>query len=119
MYLLDSNILIYYLNGDKNVISFVENIEDKPFISVVSVTELLAKPSLSQSELAFIDAFLQKFSVLDIDFYGAREAAYLKRSYRLTFPDALIAATAKVFHLTLISRDKIFKKIPEIKAFYP
>ncbi len=88
MYLLGSNILIYYLNGDKNVISF-------------------------------IDAFLQKFPVLDIDFYGAREAAYLKRSYPLTFPDALIAATAKVFHLTLISRDKIFKKIVEIKSFYP
>ena len=116
MYLLDSNILIYYLDGHKEVGSFVDQIQGKAFISGVSVTELLAKPGLKKDQVELIEAFLEQFSVLDIDEKLAKEAASIKRKYGLSFPDALLAASAKIFDLYLVSKDKVFTKIVELKV---
>lgn len=44
----------------------------------------------------------------------------LRRLYKVKLPDAIIAATAIVFELTLISRnDKDFIQIPELKYINP
>ncbi|MEY4538677.1 MAG: hypothetical protein RLZZ306_434, partial [Bacteroidota bacterium] len=44
----------------------------------------------------------------------------IRRIYKIKLPDALIAATAIVFDLTLVSRnDKDFTQIPELKYINP
>ena len=116
MYLLDSNILIYYLDGQKDVIPFVERTKSSIFISVISVTELLAKPSLTKKQQTLINNFLSQFNILDFDITIARQAAAIKRKYGLTFPDAVLAATAKVFKLNLVSKDRAFKKVKEVRV---
>ncbi len=115
MYLLDSNILIYYLEGQKEIGVFVDSVKSVAFVSVISVTELLAKPKLTKEQITLIEDFLDEFTVLDVGENIAKEAASLKRKYNLTFPDALLAATAKTFDLSLVSKDKIFSRISELK----
>ncbi len=115
MYLLDSNILIYYLNGEGSVGSFFSS-EVSKFISIISITELLAKPSLDIKEELLIMQFLDRFRILPLDVVVAKRAAELKRKHNLMFPDAIIAATTELFDLVLITRDRGFKKVSEIRT---
>lgn len=120
MYLLDSNILIYYLEGKKEVRDFVKTRQSsRSFISVMSVTELLAKADLTKKQLTFLQTFLDKFSIVNFDMPVAREAARFKRIYKLLFPDAVMAATASILKLPLVTRDKHFGKIRELKTIDP
>ena len=114
MYLLDSNILIYYLDELQAIVDFVDAIKPSAYISTISITELLAKPGLTKKQVHSIQSFLDQFMSLDVDKNTAITAAALKRKYTLTFPDAMVAATALLFDLTLVSRDKVFGKIREI-----
>ena len=114
MYLLDSNILIYYLDELQAIVDFVDAIKPSAYISTISITELLAKPGLTKKQVHSIQSFLDQFMSLDVDKNTAITAAALKRKYTLTFPDAMIAATALLFDLTLVSRDKVFGKVREI-----
>lgn len=41
--------------------------------------------------------------------------AYLRREYHLSLPDAGIAATAIQSELPLVTRDKAFRKVSELK----
>ncbi len=115
MYLLDSNILIYHLNGEGAITSFIKG-EMPKFISVISVTELLAKPSITLEQEFLITNFLEQFRMLPLDVLVAKKAAEFKRKYNLTFPDAIMAATAERYNLILITRDKGFKKVSEMRT---
>lgn len=115
MFLLDSNILIYYLDGKSNVESFINDAIEPLYISVISITELLAKASLNSKQQRIIKEFLQRFYIIDLDYGIADRAAALKRKYRLKFPDAVVAATAINNNLTLLSQDKVFGKIRELQ----
>lgn len=120
MYLLDSNILIDYLEGRKEVRDFVKaQKSSRATISVISITELLAKADLTKKQLVFLQSFLDKFSVVNFDRRTAYEAARFKREYKLLFPDAVLAATSRLLKLTLVSRDKHFGGIPELKIIDP
>ena len=59
MLLLDSNILISYLNGNELVISKLNEFKSKDIvlcISVITVTEVLALTTLTQTEIKNIDS---------------------------------------------------------------
>lgn len=116
MFLFDSNVLIYHLEGITRSERFFESTSPS-FISVISVTELLAKPKLTKHQARVIENFLEQFNVLEFDHDIAKKAATLKRKYNLHFPDAVIAGTALYHRLTLISQDKVFKRIKGLKTF--
>lgn len=63
----------------------------------------------------YLQYFLAEFTVLDVNENVAKEAASMKRTYNLSFPDALLAAAAKIFNLSLVSKDKIFSRITELR----
>ncbi|MBI2638917.1 type II toxin-antitoxin system VapC family toxin [Candidatus Peregrinibacteria bacterium] len=120
MYLLDSNILIYYLEGRKEVRDFVKmQKSSRASIPVISVTELLAKADLTKKQLTFLQSFLDNFSIVSFDMRAAQEAARFKRTYKLLFPDAVLAGTAHLLKLPLVTRDKHFAKIRELKIIDP
>ncbi len=118
--LLDTNIVILYLAGIEEVRPYVESTKYYSYISAITVTELLAKSDLSKSEQKLILGVISKFDVIDFDTNVAYAAADLKRKHKsLKTPDAVLAATAHVHSLVLVSRDKNFKKIKEIKVEEP
>lgn len=115
--LCDTNILIEYLKGDSSVVTTILELQQArqpPFVSVVTITEILAYPPITPHEYAQVTQFLSAFIPLSISAPIAHRASLFKRQYHLSLGDAFIAATAEESNLPLITRDRDFQKVREI-----
>ena len=115
--LLDSNILIGYLNGDPIIGSTLRSWREAGavlFISHISVIEILSYPTLSAQEIVAIEDFLSDFIVIPLDMQVSRHAAEIRRLYKLLTPDAIIVGSAIANNLPLATRDKKIRTIPGI-----
>src|SRR3989344_728224 len=96
---LDSNIVIGYLNGDANIIASLQSLRQSNtvlFISSVTSIEALSLASLTPENTEHIEAFLNGFIIVPVDMRIVPVAAALRRRHRLTVPDAAVVATAMV-----------------------
>jgi len=117
--LIDTNILIAHLQGDKVVSETLEQWwkEGKPlFVSAISKIEVLSLPSLAHTQIVDYTLFLNSFISIPVDDAIVSEAARLRRQYRISLPDASIAATSILYRTSLVTRDKGFNKINEIST---
>jgi hypothetical protein len=110
LYLFDTNILIYYFNGqiaDKDV-ETIDNLLQNSFnISIISKIEFLgwgefaANPALCDRAQEFI-----RHAVLyDLTEEIADETIKLRQQFKTKTPDAIIAATALVNGLAVLTRN--------------
>ncbi len=116
---LDTNIIIAYLNGDEKVIEairkwFAEGIG--LFISAVTYAEVLSLREASASDLELMRSFLDLFVVIPVDKALAEGIASIKREENIKFPDAAIIATARYTSSSLVTRDKRLHKIRGISV---
>lgn len=108
--LFDTNTLIYFLAGtlptgpfNENAISTLKQVVREGYaVSFVSRIELFAR-ELSPREASTLLQLLTNAVILWADEEIAVEAIRVRRDHRLKLPDALIAATAIVHDLELIS----------------
>ncbi len=115
--LCDTNILIAYLNGEARIFAILSRWKQERrvlYVSVATVTELFAHPLITDKEGRRIETFLSFFTILPFDVRLAKHAAFLKRRYTLSFPDAVIAGTAWSKGIPLITRDKQLFKVKEV-----
>jgi len=81
-------------------------------ISFVSKVEVLSLPGLKDTQIKQIEDFLNTF---DIEHFTSNSildtAAALRRKKLLTLGDAMIAATAIVGRMTLVTNDKKLLKV--------
>ncbi|MFZ0428701.1 MAG: type II toxin-antitoxin system VapC family toxin [Acidobacteriota bacterium] len=101
--LLDTNILIDFLNGVDAARRFLDDEQEKA-ISVVTWIEVMVGARGPREEET-IEAWLARFPVFEIDSAVAREAVALRRKYKIRLPDALIWATAAVHRRILATRN--------------
>lgn len=122
-YLIDSNVIIDYaanrlpLKGS----DFAENIFNSEFlISVVVKIEVLGFMDLPDKTKGLED-FLDTATILPLDDALALKTIALRRlNKKLKLGDAIIAATALVYDLTLITRNiSDFKNIADLKLLNP
>jgi predicted nucleic acid-binding protein len=116
-YLLDTNILIYYLNGslDTRAQVFVSNIMNQMDwqLSIITKIELLGFRFDSAAHLEIAERLLIGCTFLPLSNVIVEKTIDLRQNHKLKTPDAIIAATAILNNMTLISRnDKDFIKIP-------
>lgn len=114
---LDTNILIAYFEGDLAVIDFVLREKEAGralFVSSVAVAELLSLPAMTDAYLQRFKNFINDLISIPFDNELAEVAAGLRRRYKLSLPDAAIAATALTRHSPLITRDKGLRKVKEL-----
>jgi len=64
-YLLDTNMLIYYLNGDEKAIEFVDKNLKKSAISSITYLEILVF-SYDEEEDKQVRDFLELFKIYDV-----------------------------------------------------
>ncbi|MEK9154304.1 MAG: hypothetical protein AAB798_02425, partial [Patescibacteria group bacterium] len=67
--ILDSNILIGYLNGDERIIATLQTWRESGtvlFISATSAIEVLSLSSLTSDDVAGIEKFLDDFIVIPV-----------------------------------------------------
>ncbi|MDD2776357.1 MAG: type II toxin-antitoxin system VapC family toxin [Gallionella sp.] len=117
MYLLDTNI-ISELRRPKphgGVVAWLESVEDKDlYLSAVTLGEIQAGIELTRTQDAakaaqieqWLNQVAQTFNVLPMD--GGIFRAWAKLMHHTSdtlYEDAMIAATAQVHHLTVVTRN--------------
>jgi len=122
-YIIDTNILIYYLDGSipKKQLKKVEKIFLDSFnISTITKIELLGWQKISKTMISKIARFIQNAEVYYIDSSIENKAIEIKQKFKIAIPDALIAATALLNNFTLVTRNQHdFNKISELKIYNP
>ena len=113
-YLIDTNVILDVMGGKlpaKSEIFLSQIIDDHINLSAINKIELLG---FSNVEQVLID--LVSFAVIyHIDDEIIDVTIELRKKYKIKLPDAVIAATAIVNDLTLISHNfKDFQKITEL-----
>ncbi len=73
-------------------------------ISVINWIELLVNPRTAE-EKAVLELFIASSPVLPLDAAVVRQTIQLRQQYRTKLPDAIVAATALVHGLVLVSRN--------------
>lgn len=113
-YLVDTNIVIYTLKGEKEVVEAMESFEDETielFYSTIVEAELFSFHQLTENQKIKIRKLLDLGEIIDVDSDVALKAAELRalssKQYnrKLKLPDALIAATALLTSAVLVTRN--------------
>ncbi len=122
-YLLDTNIIIYHLNGllnDKTQISINSMLTLDLQLSIITKIELLGFKFTSQKQKLSTQMFVDNVNWILLTIAIADQAILLRQEYKIKTPDAILAATAILGDYTLVSHnDKDFKKIVSLKYLNP
>jgi len=124
-YLIDSDILIYFLKGKQEVVQRLSQIPiDDLYISRINYTELIYgayNSSKVEQNLKVIEPFLDNFKVLELtktsSLIFAKEKARLKKSGNIIADmDLMIASIAIENDCTLISNNiKHFDRVQNLE----
>ena len=123
-YLLDTNIVIYYLGALMPIkaLDFVEGqlYKTGSFISVISKIELLGWHAPTTEAMNQVEGFVADSQVLLLSEAIIDKTIEIRRTNKVRLPDAIIAATAIVNDLTLMSRnDGDFHGVLGLKYYNP
>ena len=124
-YILDSDILIYFLKGDKDTIEKIISLpKDDLYITIINYTELLYgiynSNKISQNKEKIVP-FLENFETLPFDKQSseifARLKAKLKKQGKIIADmDLMIASIAIANHAVLFTNNlKHFNRIEELE----
>jgi predicted nucleic acid-binding protein len=111
-FLLDTNIILYILSGDKIIANYLRN--KILYTSIICEIELFSYKSISLNEEKEIQKFLSKFRIISIDQSVKELSIQLRKRYSLKIPDTIIAATSISLGIPLVTADKGFKQISEL-----
>ncbi len=82
-------------------------------LSIITKIELLGFRFDSPAHLEIAERLLSGVAFLPLNDMVVQQTIHLRQNYKLKTPDAIIAASAMVNNMTLISRnDKDFSKVP-------
>lgn len=123
MYLLDTNVVIGFLNASlpKTGMQYLNDIIDnRSCISVITKMEALGFNFESAGEQNAMEAFIYNTTMLDLENMIVDKTIELRKIIKIALPDAIIAATALTYDLTLLSRNtKDFIDVPNLKLKNP
>ena len=118
-YLIDSNVIIDFCNG--KLPNYGRKLLESvvPEISIITHIELFANKNISQPEYALLEKFITVAVIYPVNI-DLVETIDVRKEYKLKLPDAIIAATALVYKLTLISHNlSYFKNIKGLHVIDP
>jgi len=124
LYLPDTNVLIYALAGKEPYASRFKNwMEEKSLVlSSIVVAEFLSGATKDE-EIAF-RSLLENFEVLPVDSIVAQVGASYRKEFKTKekkawLSDCLVAATCKVFGVTLVTFDRKDYPMKDIEIISP
>ena len=119
-YLIDTNAIIDFFNGKlpsqgRQLLSTIE-----PAISIITRIELFSSSKINQQELQQLQRFVDIALIHSINLQVAIETIEIRKKYKIKLPDAIIAATAIVYNLKLVTRNvSDFDKISNLELINP
>jgi predicted nucleic acid-binding protein len=123
-YVLDSNIIIYYLNDVLNELAkqrFKNLVKTgNAHISIITRIEVLGCHHLTEKSLKNTERLLCKIHQHSLNEEIVNSSIQLRQTFPIKVPDAIIAATALYLEMPLMTRNiKDFQKVPALKWFNP
>jgi toxin FitB len=102
--LLDSNVIIYSARPENG---FLRQLiaERAPAVSAVSYVEVLGYHHITETERRYFEAFFAEARVLPLAQAVLDEAVRLRQTKKIKLGDSLVAATALLHDLTLVTRN--------------
>ncbi|PWK73757.1 hypothetical protein LX99_04142 [Mucilaginibacter oryzae] len=123
-YLWDSNTVIYFLqklfpsNAEKVIDDLL--VDSIPAISAITEIELLCWKTTSSTDLQLVNDFIANVTIIELENAIKLKTAEIRKTTKIKLPDAIIAATALIHNLTLVTRNvKDFDRINGLKAINP
>lgn len=119
-YLLDSNALIYAVRPEALYASFRQWAEDgETAFSAISRVEVLGFARLTPADALVFAAIFRVMPQLPIDDAVLAKAIEIRQQTRLKTPDAVVAATALVHGLELVTADSDFSRVAGLLVVNP
>ena len=121
-YLIDTNVIANFTSEkfSGKAMDFLANVIDEtPNISVITKIEALSWHSALIQEEANIKSFVNYSNIIALSDMIVDECIIIRRNARMKTPDAVIAATAIVNGLTLLTSDADFNRIPNLRILNP
>jgi predicted nucleic acid-binding protein len=110
-YIADTNCFIYLLDENPLILPFTT---DSWAFSYITEIELLSKKTITKEEDSIIREMLNSCFKINHSQTLSELVITLKRIYNIKLPDAIIAASAQLLQLPLITTDKAFARIKDI-----
>ncbi|MDB4901440.1 MAG: hypothetical protein JWQ63_721 [Mucilaginibacter sp.] len=110
-YIADTNCFIYLLDENPLILPFTT---DSWAFSYITEIELLSKKTITKEEDSIIREMLNSCFKINHSQTLSELVIALKRIYNIKLPDAIIAASAQLLQLPLITADKDFARIKDI-----
>lgn len=108
-YLWDTNIAIYYLQQQfsSEAEKFIDDLlrDHQPAFSVISEIELLSWKTDIEKDMQILQNFLDDSHIFDLSQQIKYKTVEYRKTIGIKLPDAVIAATAFVNELTLLTRN--------------
>ena len=120
--LLDTNVLVYHVAGDPAATRFLdETIARRSFcLSILSVIEFLGWQGHTDDEFLECKELIELATILPVSKEVADKAIELRRAKRIKLADAVIASTALVNNLSLVTTNiRDFKGIRDLQIIHP
>ena len=111
--LVDTNIILYLLNGNDTLENYLQG--KNIYLSFITELELIAPKVVPDSEERQIAELLKDCLIISLDDRIKRKYIEMRKQYQLKLADAIIAATAIVNNLPLITADKQFQTVKELQ----
>ena len=108
-YLIDSNIIIYFVNNvlPQNSVAKIEKILKENFIiSTISNIETLGWYNIEEEDKVKLIDFLSNSTIFYIDKRIEAKAIEIRQKKKMKLGDSIIAATALIHDLTIITRNE-------------
>jgi len=115
-FVLDTNIILYILNGNKKLAEMLDG--KHVFVSFITELELLGYSGISMKDKSLIRAFLDDCVVIGMNDPIKDNTLKIKQNQTVKLPDAIIAATAMFLDIPLVSADKGFLKIKGLNLVF-
>ena len=118
-YLIDTNVVLDFMGNklpEKGKIRIARIIDEEINFSVINKIELLGFSKVEQDLIEFVTCS----NIHPIDDAIVDKTIEIRRLFKIKLPDAIIAATAMINDMVLVSRNtKDFKTVKGLKAIDP
>ena len=121
-YLIDNNAISAYFSdllSDIAMQFMAEVIDQVPVISVITEIEALSWIHVDKNKERIVQEFIEDAAIITISPDIVKQSVRIRRSRKIKTPDAIIAATAIVHNLALITNDSDFNNIEGLKVINP
>jgi predicted nucleic acid-binding protein len=109
----DTNILVYFFDGNYGAAELLANTEY--FLSAISHVEISGDLKTLPQKRLLIKDFLLATTIIHTNAHICDIAAKFRLTYAIKLPDAIIAATARYLGFPLVTAAAAFLKIKEIE----